>query len=152
MLVQKRGIKPRGRVIRIEAPGQFEFFYGSDVVARITKRFAEITSQCGAVWFESCGHEEIIQPGTAVPLPNPAQSTAKPGVAQRSVDGNCLVELSDSFRDFPPRSHQESFHRPGLRIARAQPQCFVRCGEGFVRMTETELQFRKSRTGKGKIR
>ena len=152
LLVQKRGIEPRGRIGGIEVFGELELVQGASRVACVSIGLAQIATQQRTLWFERGGHQQIFAPAVRVASADAAQTASEPGVSEGRVHTDGLAEPVDGFAGLVLRSEQEAFQCQRLGIARTQFEAFVQAFQREIRVPETEFQLGHPRPGKTKLR
>ena len=118
LLEQQRGIEPRGRVVGVQGPCKVKLLESERVLLIMRKGFAQIAAQERALRFERRRHEQIVTPLLVLTSANPAQSPSQPGVAERAVGGDGLVERRERVVDPILRGKDKPLERDGLSIAR----------------------------------
>ena len=152
LLVEQGGIKPRRRVVGIQFFRPLKFLGGARVIARIRVSLAQITPQHGALRFQRRGHQQVFASVPGIAAADAAKTASQPGVAERGVHGQRLVEPADGLAGAVLRREQKSLQRERLGVARRQRQAFVQRFERGVGAAETEFQFRHAFPGKTEIR
>ena len=125
LLVQQRGVKPAGRVIRIELAGQLKFVVGARVIARLAESLAQVTAEDGAIRFQGGSDLQVFTAGFGFSPANAAQTTAEPGIAQRTINGYRLVKLLQRVANPVLRGQKKPFQGNRLRIAGGKGEAFV---------------------------
>src|SRR5204863_2804250 len=93
------GVKPGCRIVWIKFSRELKLLGGPSVISSVTEGFAGIAAYQRASRLQDRGRLQIQMPAFGIALPNPAQTTAKPGISEGWIDANRLIECLDGLVD-----------------------------------------------------
>src|SRR5689334_18949872 len=97
LLEEERRVEPGRGIMGVAFLGERQFPFRVLRVAGFAPGLPQVAAEQGALRFEGGSRLQIVAALDQLALANAAEPTAKPGVAERAIEGNGVIKLSGRF-------------------------------------------------------
>ena len=115
--------------------------FGARGIADLPEGLFQITAQQRAIRLQRRRHLQVFASGFSLPAADATKATPQPGIAQRTIQGDGLIEKFDRRVNSVLRAEQEPVQRDRLGVSRRKLQPFIQRLQRIGSATEGKLQF-----------